>query len=149
MKFFESEGNRMGAKGLDIEGLKEFGPQVFAPMIQRLDIEPVLVTEKGASFEIPANEFIMRTGDIVCGQAISSIADTVGVMTLFAHNEESRIMTTIDMTTHFMRPMSKGEMTADAIILSNGRRLANVRIEIRQKGSDKLAASTTCAYVYI
>jgi len=139
----------MSNKGLNIDGLKVLHGEAFAPMVQQMGIEPVEITENGARFHIPATDFIMRTGDIVCGQAIASIADTVGVMALFAHNEEARIMTTVDMTTHFMRPLSKGMLEAHAIIMSNGRRMANVRIEIYQEGSEKIAGSTTCAYVYV
>lgn len=136
-------------KGLDLDGLRDFRAKAFAPMIQQLEIEPIEVTATGARFEIPASDFVMRTGDIVCGQAIASIADTVGVMALFAHNEKPRIMTTVDMTTHFIRALSKGVLEAEAVIQSNGRLMANVRIEIRQQGSDKLAGTTTCAYVYV
>ena len=118
-------------------------------MIQQLCIEPIEITERGARFEIPATELIMRTGEIVCGQAVASIADTVGVMALFAHNEDPRIMTTVDMTTHFMRPMGAGTLEADAIILSNGRRMANVRVDIKSGGSEKIAGTSTCAYVYV
>ncbi|MDJ0612832.1 MAG: PaaI family thioesterase [Rhizobiaceae bacterium] len=136
-------------KGLSIEDLRAMRTTVFAPMVQQLEINPVEITDTGARFEIPATDFVMRTGDIVCGQSIAAIADTVGVMALFAHNEEQRIMTTVDMTTHFMRPLSKGMIEAEAIIQSNGKRMANVRIEIRQQGSEKLAGTTTCAYVYV
>lgn len=139
----------MSDAGLDLEGLKKLYGDVFAPMIQQMEIEAVEITEAGARFEVPAGDFVMRTGDIVCGQAIASIADTVGVMTLFAHNAEQRIMTTVDMTTHFMRPLAKGTMVFDATILSNGRRMATVRIEARQSDSEKTAATTTCAYVYV
>ena len=132
-----------------IKKLKKLHGEVFAPMVQQLGIEPIAITSKGARFEIPAVDYIMRTGDIVCGQAVASIADTVGVMTLFAHNEEKRIMTTVDMTTHFMRPLAKGMLEAEAVILSNGRRMATVRIEVKQKGSEKTAGTTTCAYVYV
>ena len=139
----------MSAKGLDIEGLKKLHDDVFAPMVRQLNITPVEITETGVRFEVPATDFVLRTGDIVCGQSLSAISDSVGVMALFAHNEEPRIMTTVDMTTHFLRPLAKGEMEVDAIIVSNGRRMANVRVEIRQKGSPKVAAATTCAYVYV
>lgn len=135
--------------GLDLEGLKNLYSEVFAPMIQQMEIEAVEITETGARFQVPAGDFVMRTGDIVCGQAIASIADTVGVMTLFAHNREQRIMTTVDMTTHFMRPLSAGTMEFEATILSNGRRMSNVRIEARQEPGAKTAATTTCAYVYV
>lgn len=134
---------------MDIEGLKQLRDQSFAPMVLQLGIEPVEVTPDGARFEIPASGFVIRTGGIVCGQAVAAIADTVGVMTLFAHNQEVRVMTTVDMATHFMRPLSEGMLEAEAFILSNGRRMATVRIDIRQSGSEKVAATTTCGYVYV
>ncbi len=139
----------MSSKEEQINKLKKLHGEVFAPMVQQMGIEPIEITSKGARFEIPAVDYIMRTGDIVCGQAVASIADTVGVMTLFAHNEEMRIMTTVDMTTHFMRPLAKGMLEAEAVILSNGRRMATVRIEVKQKDSEKTAGTTTCAYVYV
>ncbi len=139
----------MSNKGLDLEGLKKLCDDVFAPMVQQLGIEPEEITKTGARFSVPAGDFVMRVGGVVCGQAVASIADTVGVMTLFAHNEEQRIMTTVDMTTHFLRPLVKGSLEVEVFILSNGRRMANVRIEIRQHGSEKLAGTTTCAYVYV
>lgn len=139
----------MGNKGADIEGLKRIAKEAFAPMIQQLGIEPVSISETGAAFFVPGNDFMMRTGDIVCGQAIASIADSVGVLTLFAHNEEPRVMTTVDMTTHFMRPVANGGMDVEAKILSNGRRMATVQILIKQRGSVKASASTTCAYAYV
>lgn len=134
---------------MDIDALKQLRDKSFAPMVLQLGIEPVAVTPNGARFEIPASSFIIRTGGIVCGQAVAAIADTVGVMALFAHNEELRVMTTVDMTTHFMRPLSEGTLEAEAFILSNGRRMATVRIDIRQSGNEKTAGTTTCGYVYV
>lgn len=139
----------MAGKGLTKEELKHLHDEAFAPMIRNIGIETDEITGSGARFLVPASDFIMRTGEIVCGQAIASIADTVGVMTLFAHNEERRYMTTVDMTTHFMRPLSSGLMEVEATILSNGRRMATVRVETRQQGTEKTAATTTCAYAYI
>jgi len=136
-------------KALDIPQLKQLLGDVFAPMIQNLTIEPVSTTEEGAMFEIPENADIVRGGGIVCGQAVASIADTVGVLALYAHNAPPREMTTVDMTTHFMRPLKQGRLDAEAIIVSNGRRMATVRVEIRQSGGGKVAATTTCAYVYL
>ncbi len=139
----------MTDKPFDLPQLEQLLKDVFAPMIQELAIKPVEITDNGAKFLIPANEHIARGGGIVCGQAMASIADTVGVLALFGHNAPSREMTTVDMTTHFMRPLKLGKIEADAIIVSNGRRMATVRIELRQEGSPKIAAMTTCAYAYL
>ncbi len=139
----------MTAEQSIIAGMKAFIDNEFAPMIQQLGIIPQSVTESGAVFFVPDNAFMMRSQDIVSGQAIVSIADTVGVLTLFAHNASQRPLTTIDMTSHFMRPLTKGGMQIETRILSNGRRLATVFVEARQQGAEKLAASSTCAYAYL
>jgi uncharacterized protein (TIGR00369 family) len=133
----------------NIDAINAFLEREFAPMIHQLGIAPQSLSETGAQFNVPATDFMMRGGDIVCGQAIASIADTAGVLTLYGHNETERLLTTVDMTTHFMRPLTKGSIDVTARILSNGRRLATVFVEFRQHGTDKLAASSTCAYAYL
>lgn len=132
-----------------IDAINTFLDREFAPMIHQLGIETQGLSESGAHFNIPATDFMMRGGDIVCGQAIASIADTAGVLTLYGHNDAERLLTTVDMTTHFMRPLTKGTMDVETRILSNGRRLATVFVEFRQQGSAKVAASATCAYAYL
>ena len=132
-----------------INAINTFLDREFAPMIHQLGIEVQSLSNGGAQFNIEASDFMMRGGDIVCGQAIASIADTAGVLTLYGHNEAERMLTTVDMTTHFMRPLTKGTLEVETRILSNGRRLATVFIEFRQQGSGKVAASSTCAYAYL
>ena len=132
-----------------VQKMADFLAREFAPMIQQLKIEPSDLSPTGANFSLRATDFIMRSGDIVCGQAIASVADTVGVLTLVGHNSEERMLTTVDMTTHFMRPLPKGTIEAHTRILSNGRRMATVFVEFRQQGTEKVAASCTCAYAYL
>ena len=139
----------MTSQAMGVEDLKVFYQEVFAPMILQMQIEPVEILADGAAFLVPTSEFIMRSGGIVCGQAVASICDTVGVMALMAHNETRRMMTTVDMTTHFQRPLFDGQLDVRASLLSNGRRMATVRIDVRQAGSEKIAASSTVAYAYV
>ncbi len=139
----------MGHDNTSIEHLDAFLQKAFAPWVQQLNIKPLEIVDYGALFLVPQNPELTRIGGIVCGQALSAIADTVGVLTLIAHNQDDRIMTTVDMTTHFMRPVMAGEISASVHILSNGRRMATTRIEFRQKTSPKICASATCAYAYI
>jgi len=133
----------------DTAAMADFIKQEFAPMIQQLNIAPQSISETGARFRVPENSFMVRGGDLICGQAIASIADTVGVLTLFAHNSPYRLMTTVDMTTHFMRPLFAGDLQVETRILSNGRRMATVLVEVRQHGTEKVAAVSTCAYAYV
>lgn len=121
----------------------------FAPWIQQLQIKPLEVTAQGGRFELPENADLSREGGIVCGQAIAAVADTVGVLSLSAHNGRFRQVTTVDMTTHFMRPLIKGAVEAEVTILSNGRRMATLRVDFRQSGKNKICAGATCAYAYL
>lgn len=123
--------------------------EMFAPWIQQLQIRPMEVTPRGGRFELPENADLSREGGIVCGQAIAAVADTVGVLCLSAHNGRFRQMTTVDMTTHFMRPLMKGPVEAEVSILSNGRRMATLRVDFRQAGQDKICAGATCAFAYL
>jgi len=132
-----------------LDNLSTILKENFAPWIQALNITPVEITANGAKFIMPENADLSREGGIICGQALASLADTVGVLALFAHNDTFRMLTTVDMTTHFMRPAMKGAVEAEVTILSNGRRMATLRIDIRQAGSPKIAAGATCAYAYL
>ena len=132
-----------------LDDMSELLNDGFAPWIQELCIQPISITEKGAIFNMPENGDLSREGGIVCGQAIASLADTVGVLSLCAHNKRYRPLTTVDMTSHFMRPLMKGDVEAEVTILSNGRRMATLRVDVRQKGSPKIAAGATCAYAYL
>ena len=139
----------MSDENAALENLTSILNDNFAPWIKALQITPIEITDKGARFEMPENADLSRQGGIICGQALASLADTVGVLALFAHNDKFRPLTTVDMTTHFMRPTMKGTVEAEVTILSNGRRMATLRVDIRQKGSPKIAAGATCAYAYL
>lgn len=135
--------------GFGVSEMQALLTDAFAPWIQLLKIEPLEVTAQGGRFELPENADLSREGGIVCGQAIAAVADTVGVLSLSAHNGRFRQVTTVDMTTHFMRPLMKGGVEAEVTILSNGRRMATLRVDFRQSGKDKICAGATCAYAYL
>ena len=124
----------------------------FAPWIQALNIELGDLTNTGMHFVLPKNADLVRSGDVLCGQAIAAVADTVSVLALFAHNDPPRPLTTVDMNVQFLRPMFLGDMAVEAIIQSNGKRMANVRCAFRAvegKGAGKLCASAACTFTYI
>lgn len=140
------------ANGWGIDELKAMIKRDFAFFIQAMNIEPLEATDDGMQFLLPENRNLVRGGNILCGQAIASMADTIAVLTLFAHNAEQRLLTTVDMNVQFLRPLFLGDVGAQTFIQSNGKRLANVRVEFWQVGDDgpgKLAASANCAFAYI
>lgn len=126
---------------------------VFAPWIQDLGLTVASVDEGGADFHMPGGARFVRSGGagggVICGQAVSAAADTASVVALATRNGRFRGCTTVDLTVHFMRPLPDGNVDVRVDVLSSGRRMAVTRAEFRAVGSEKIAATATCAFVYL
>jgi len=123
--------------------------KVFAPWIVDLGLRPVSFEAGGGSFLLPENPRLVHVGGVICGQATASAADTCSVVTLAALNGRFRICTTVDLTTHFIRPLKPGEVDIRVDVLSNGKRMAYTRVEMRAKGDSRTAVSATSAFAYL
>lgn len=136
-----------------IQKMRDLLEEVFAPWIQELNIQPVEITATGARFLIPESTRLVRGGGngpaVVCGQAVAAVADTASVLALSVLNGRFRNCTTVDLTTHFLRPMMLGDVEVTIEAMSNGRRMAVTRSEFRSAGSPKLGATATCAFAYL
>ncbi len=122
---------------------------VFAPWIVALGLRPVAFDDTGGSFVLPENRDIVHIGGVICGQATASAADTACVVTLAALNGRMRMCTTVDLTTHFIRPLKPGDVDIRVDVLSNGKRMAYTRVEMRAKGDARVAVSATAAFAYL
>ena len=123
--------------------------RIFAPWIVDLGLKPVAFDTAGGDFVLPENRKLVHVGGVVCGQATASAADTASVVTLSALNGRFRICTTVDLTTHFIRPLPPGEIGLRVDVLSNGKRMAFTRAEMRAKGEARVAVSATMAFSYL
>lgn len=129
-----------------------FLDDVFAPWIKALGLQVVSVDANSVSFLMPQNPDTTRGGGtgggVICGQAIAAAADTGSVVTLAALNGQFRPCTTVDLTAHFMRPLPEGDAEMVITALSNGKRMATARAELRAPGG-KIAATVTLAFAYL
>lgn len=122
---------------------------VFAPWIAELGLKAIGFDAGGGDFLLPKNQALVHIGGVVCGQATAAAADTCAVVALAAQNGRFRICTTVDLTTHFVRPLKPGDVEIRVDVLSNGRRMAYVRVEMRAKGETKVAVTATSAFAYL
>ncbi|MEX0405064.1 PaaI family thioesterase [Aquibium sp. LZ166] len=123
--------------------------RVFAPWIVEMGLKPVGFDDKGGSFVLPENRALVHVGGVICGQATAAAADTCSVVALSALNGRFRICTTVDLTTHFIRPLKPGEVEIRVDVLSNGKRMAYTKVEMRAKGEEKIAVTATSAFAYL
>ena len=132
-----------------LDQAKQTLAKVFAPWIVDLGIEPVGFDAGGGTFVLPENDRLVHVGGVICGQATASAADTACVVTLAALNGRFRICTTVDLTTHFIRPLRPGDVDIRVDVLSNGKRMAYARVEMKAAGEDKVAVTATAAFAYL
>ncbi|TKT80192.1 PaaI family thioesterase [Aquamicrobium sp. LC103] len=121
----------------------------FAPWIVDLGLEAVAFDAAGGDFVLPENPRLVHGGGVICGQATASAADTASVVTLAALNGRFRMCTTVDLTTHFIRPLKPGPLDIRVEVLSNGRRMAYTRVEMKARSETKVAVTATSAFAYL
>jgi len=145
------------AAGFDIEEARRVLREVFAPWVQDLGLSVSSIEceppqpassdwQAGAILRMPFSERLCRHGGIVCGQALMALADTAMVIAILAANRGYRPMTTVDQTTHFMRPVTQSDVLADARIVRLGRTMGFGRITLLSGADNKPVAMVSSAF---
>jgi len=124
--------------GLSVEGIDRLPPP-GAPN----DWEP------GAILRMAFSERLCRHGGIVCGQALMALADTAMVIAILAANRGYRPMTTVDQTTHFMRPVIASDVLADARVVRLGRTMSFGRVTLSSASDSKPVAMVSSAFAML
>ena len=86
---------------------------------------------------------LTRMEGIVHGGALASAIDTASafaVLSLLAPGEQT---VTVDLTLHFLRPVTSGTVRARARVLRAGRRLVTVAVEATDDAGQLVAAALT------
>ena len=129
--------------------------EVFAPWVMDLnlsiegfDCNPPgdADWQPGAILRMPFSERLCRNGGTVSGQALMAFADTAMVIANLAANRGYRPMTTVDQTTHFMRPAVNSDVLADARIVRIGRSMAFGQVMLTGVVDPKPLAMVSSAY---
>jgi len=133
---------------MQIEQLQQEIPRIFAPWIAQMGLE-VLSAEPGrVRLRLPVKPEFVHVGGVMCGQAAMAAADTAMVLAMMATLGEFRPMTTVQLQTSFLRPVSGTHCLIDAQVLRSGKSLAFGQIDIL--GADgKLAAQATTTYALL
>jgi uncharacterized protein (TIGR00369 family) len=144
----------------DIEEARRVLRDVFAPWVQDLDLSVVGVEydppadasvdwQPGAILRMPFSERLCRHGGVVCGQALMALADTAMVIAVLAANRGYRAMTTVDQTTHFMRPVAQSDVIAEARVVRLGRTMSFGRITLSSRADNKPVAMVSSAFAML
>ena len=119
---------------------------VTAPWIQDLDLQIDTITKWKCKFTLSYNEKLARAGNIICGQAIVSAADTAMIVAVISAIGEFQEITTVDISCKYLRPLLRGGGSIETEILKLGQRLVVGRITIKDIETNKAAAEISCTY---
>jgi len=144
----------------NIEEARRVLREVFAPWVLDLDLSVVGVDyeppaqpsadwQPGATLRMAFSERLCRHGGVVCGQAMMALADTAMVIAVLAANRGYRPMTTLDQTTHFMRPVAQSDVIADARVVRLGRTMSFGRITLSSASDHKPVAMVSSAFAML
>jgi acyl-CoA thioesterase len=116
------------------------------PFAKFLCIQLDSVEPGRAVLSMEIQEQLKRNNGIVHGGAIASLIDSAmafAIIPLLADNERT---TTVDLTIHYLRPLSEGVMKASAHVMRAGRRVVIVSAEVFDHNGE-LAATAVSTYL--
>ena len=119
---------------------------VTAPWIQDLNLQVDSISDWKCKFTLNYSKKLVRAGDIICGQAIVSAADTAMIVAVISAIGKYQEITTVDISCKYLRPLLRRGGSVETEILKLGKRLVVGRIIVTDMESDKLAAEISCTY---
>jgi uncharacterized protein (TIGR00369 family) len=129
---------------------------VLAPWVQDLsllveNVEAVRPSgalpdwQPGAVLRLPFSKKICGDGQVVCSQALMALADTAMVIACSAAWNGYRPMSTIDQTTHFLRPVTS-DVIADARVVRIGSNTSFGRVMMLNAADKRPVGMVASAY---
>jgi uncharacterized protein (TIGR00369 family) len=134
----------------DLEMLQAALTSVFAEWVQRLDLRVLEARAGEVVLALPVTREHVHAGGVLCGQTMMAAADTAMVLAIMTKLGGFRPMTTVQLQTSFLRPVSgtSGACRVVARVLRMGRNLVFGEVQVIN-ADDELAAHATTTYTLL
>jgi uncharacterized protein (TIGR00369 family) len=116
------------------------------PFARLLGIELKGVAPGLSVLSMPIREDHKQNHGVVHGGAIASLIDSAMAIAIIPLLAEKEGTTTVDLTVHYLRPLTEGVATAVARVTRHGRRVIVVTAEVLDK-DEKVVAIATSTYL--
>jgi len=116
------------------------------PYAKLLGFELDEVSPGAATLGLKIRKDLMQNHGVVHGGAIASLIDTATAFAIIPLLTPEEKVTTVDLTISYLRPITKGRVTATARVVRAGRRLFVVSAEVKSEDG-KLAATALSTYI--
>jgi uncharacterized protein (TIGR00369 family) len=128
---------------MDESAIRALLETTFAPWIRDLALAPESTTDTSATLRLPHADKLRHAGGVICGQVFMAAADTAMIVAISHALGGFQPMTTVSLTTSFLRPVQAGDVLVTATILRRGRNLVFGEIELTDETGALAAHATT------
>jgi uncharacterized protein (TIGR00369 family) len=133
---------------MDLVAANAVFERVLAPWVKELGLVVEAVSPEETTLLLPESDQLKHSGGVVCGQVFMAAADTAMVVAFSAALGGFRPMTTVNLNTTFLRPISGGDMRVIARVVRTGKSLMYGDVDI--VGADgKVAVHATTTYALV
>ena len=116
------------------------------PFAKLLGIECDSAEPGHAVLSMKLRDDLMRNHGIAHGGAIATLIDSAMAIAIMALLDENERTVTVDLTIHYLRPVSEGTARASARVVRAGRRVITVSAELFDQ-NEKLCATAISTYL--
>ena len=116
------------------------------PFARLLGIEAELLEPGHAVLSIKIRDDLKRNGGIAHGGVAAALIDSAMAFAIVPLLSENERTTTVDLTIHYLRPLTGGTARASARVVRAGRRIITVSAELFDS-QEKLAATALSTYL--
>ncbi len=96
-----------------------------------------------ANLHLELRDELRQNQGVMHGGAVASLIDTASAFAVVTQLEPHERVTTTDLTIHYLRPVSKGRLTATARTIRAGRRLFVLSVEVMDDQRKMIATAVT------
>lgn len=115
------------------------------PFAQLLGLELGEIERGEATFHLPVRDDLKQNKGLLHGGVIAALIDTAAAFAAVTLLEPAESTTTIDLTIHYLRPLTAGRATARARVLRAGRRILVISVDVMDE-TEALAATALTSY---
>lgn len=96
-----------------------------------------------ATLHLDLRDEMRRENGVAHGGVVASLADTAAAFAILTLTESRQTTATVDLTIHYLRPLLKGLVTAQARVRRAGRRLMVISVDILDEAEILVATALT------
>jgi uncharacterized protein (TIGR00369 family) len=116
------------------------------PYAQLLGLELGEVGRGAATVYLDVRDELKQNNHIMHGGATASLIDTAAALAIVTLLEPHETTSTVDLTIHYLRPLTRGRAAAHARVIRAGRRVIIVSVDVLDE-TETIAATALTTYL--